>query len=460
MKQNAEPSISKPMHNSVRIIPNKGNIKAISQIALPVIAGMVSQNIFNLVDAAMVGKLGTAALAATGMGSYANFLCSAFVMGMAPAVQAIAARRKGEGKTHEAAIPLNGGLLLVAMIAIPLSALLSIYADLIFSFLVSDPKVVSLGESYLQLRLMAMLAMGINFAFRGYWTAMGTTKFYLYSLGVMHLANIVLNYLFIFGNYGFPELGVAGAGLASLVAAYVGTAFHIALGLKHSRVNGFLKGLPQKGSYRTMITLGASGGFQHLFFAAGLTTSMWIIGRIGTAELAAANVLTTLMLTGLLPAIGFGISAGSLVGQALGANHSNQAKSWGYQVCILGFTIIGLYSFPSVFFPDLILGLFLNEVETLKLARLPFQLTASFIAIDAIGLILQNVLMGAGDNKFTMKSSIIMQWMVYLPFALILQVFFSASLAVVWGAQLAYRIILMIIMVQRWVSGRWANHNI
>ena len=89
-------------------------------LALPIIGGMVSQNVLNLVDTAMVGTLGPSALAAVGMGSFANFMAMAFIMGLSAGVQAIAARRLGEGRASETASPLNAGLLIAFVVANPL----------------------------------------------------------------------------------------------------------------------------------------------------------------------------------------------------------------------------------------------------------------------------------------------------------------------------------------------------
>ncbi|MDH3728808.1 MAG: MATE family efflux transporter, partial [Myxococcales bacterium] len=140
-------------------------------LALPIIGGMLSQNVLNLVDTAMVGTLGDAALAGVGLGGFANFLLSSFVLGLSAGVQAMAARRVGEGRRAETAIPLNGGLLIALIIAVPWSATLIALAPEYFPWLTTDPSVVEQGVPYLRARLFAMAAMGMNFAFRGYWNA-------------------------------------------------------------------------------------------------------------------------------------------------------------------------------------------------------------------------------------------------------------------------------------------------
>jgi putative MATE family efflux protein len=179
---------------------------------------MLSQNVLNLVDTAMVGTLGDAALAGVGLGGFANFLFSAFILGISAGVQAMAARRVGEGRLSETAIPLNGGLLIALVIAVPWSALLITLAWEYFPVLTNDAAVVEQGVPYLRARLFAMFAMGMNFAFRGYWNAVDKSILYMRTLISMHVVNIFLNWVLIFGNLGAPELGAQGAGVASAIA--------------------------------------------------------------------------------------------------------------------------------------------------------------------------------------------------------------------------------------------------
>ena len=132
-------------------------------LALPIIGAMSSQNVLNLVDTAMVSRIGPSSLAAVGLGSFINFMSFSAITGLSAAVQAMAARRYGEGRLHETAIPLNGGILLSLLIGLPLSVILILAAPWIFARLNHDPDVVRQGTVYLQCRLLGIAAIGINF---------------------------------------------------------------------------------------------------------------------------------------------------------------------------------------------------------------------------------------------------------------------------------------------------------
>ncbi len=145
-------------------MPDRERRRAIWVIALPIMGGMMSQNVLNLVDIGMVGRLGDAALAATGLGSFANYLSIAFIIGLSAGVQALAARRLGEGREEETAVPLNGGLLLSLLLGLPLCAALFLGTPWAFQYLTEDPAVAELGAPYLQVRLLSMVAVGMNFS--------------------------------------------------------------------------------------------------------------------------------------------------------------------------------------------------------------------------------------------------------------------------------------------------------
>lgn len=426
-------------------------------LALPIVGGMVSQNVLNLVDTAMVGTLGDEALAAVGLASFANFMAQAFITGLAAGVQAMAARRMGEGRTGEMAVPLNGGLLVAIVLALPLSTLLFGLAPTLFPLLIDDPAVVALGVPYLQARLVGMVAVGMNFAFRGYWNGVNRSQLYMRTLLVMHASNIALNYVLIYGELGFPELGATGAGIGTTAATFIGTATYIVLALRQARAQGFGRGLPDRATLRSMLRLAIPNGIQMLLFATGFTVLNWIIGQIGTPELAAANVLINLTLVALLPGIAFGLAAASLVGQALGRGDVDDARRWGWDVARVASFALALLGLPFLVAPELVLRGFIHEAQTLALAATPLRLIGVVMAADAVGVVLQNAMLGAGASRQVMFVSVAMQWGLFLPVAYVVGPLLGFGLLAIWLANIAYRLLQAGLFVALWRRGTWAR---
>ena len=437
---------------------NRSRMRVILDLALPIMGGMASQNVMNLVDTGMVGRLGKSALAAVGMSSFAAFAAQAFIMGLSSGVQAMAARRLGEKRTSSMAVPLNGGLLTAILLGIPLSVVLFHAAPALYPYLNDDPAVIAEGVPYLQARLCAVTAVGMNFAFRGYFNGVNLSKLYLRSLLVMHAANLVLNYGLIFGKFGMPEMGATGAGVGTAIATYIGTLTYAVMAFRHARKAGFLQGLPDRETMRTMLALSLPSGVRQLFFAAGLAVLFRIVGMIGTEQLAVANVIVNIMLVAILPGLGLGMAAASLVGQALGRGDREDASRWGWDVVKLAMIILAIIGLPMWLIPEQLLSIFApHDPATVQAGVAPLRVVGLTITFDAIGLVLQNAMLGAGDSRRIMIVGVTLQWALFLPAAFIVGPYLGYGLLAVWIAQACHRILQAGIMGALWRSRRWAH---
>lgn len=421
---------------------------------------MVSQNLLNIVDTAMVGFLGDPALAAVGLGGFVVFMCQALILGISTGVQSSAARRKGEGKTDRAAAILNTALLLVLVVAPFFSIVLIQLAAPVFPFLNTDPAVIERGVPYLEWRLGAIVFVGMNFAFRGYWNALDMSRLYMTTLIIMHACNIALNYVLIFGKFGFTAYGVTGAGMASAISMGIGTAIYFFLGFRHIENGFFLRCFATRPETASLIRISLPSGLQQLFFAAGLVAMFWIIGRIGTPELAAANVLITVLLFAILPGLALGIACTTLVGQALGARNPDDAYQWAWDVCKITIILLTILGMPMWLVPDLVSSIFIHEPTTRELARWPMRIMGLTMPLEAIGFAFMHGLLGAGDAKRVMLVSIGTQWLIFLPFAFIVGPVLGYGLLGVWLLQGGSRGIQAFLFTQMWRGRKWQHIDV
>lgn len=405
----------------------------------------------------MVGQLGPASVGAISLSGFANFFAISLILGLSAGVQAMAARRMGEGNTKTAAVSLNGGILLAVIGGLPLGFGLAWFASDILELLVSEAQVVDAGVPYLQARLCTAFAVGINFSFRGFWNGIKKSHVYMGTLIFMHVINISLNYVLIFGKFGFPALGTLGAGLASGISVVAGSMFYIVMGFVQVRELGFMQKFPDKEAIRTLIRISMPNGIQQLFFSGGLLTLFVIIEKIGTAELAAASIIINIMLVGYLPGIALGLAAATLVGQALGRSDSADASLWGTQVTMVAMILLAGIGLPMWMVPEVLIGFFIDgegSSDVIRIARIPLLLTGAIMCLEAVSLVLMNALLGAGDSRSVMRVSIFMQWGFFLPLAALL-VFFGYGLLEVWAVNMAYRLALSGIFFTLWKSEKW-----
>ncbi len=421
---------------------------------------MVSQNLLNLVDTAMVGALGSTALAAVGIGGFASYMALAAIIGLASGVQAMVARRIGENRLDETAIPLNGGLFLALIIAVPLSIALWHLAPTLFPYLNSDAGVIEEGVPYVQARFIGMVAIGMNFSFRGYWAGISQTKMYLRVLIIMHLTNVGISYVLIFGLFGLPALGTEGAGLGTSISVYLGTALYFFFTYRMGKKNGFMSRIPSRETMVTMLRLAIPSALQQLMFASGLTVMLWIVGLVGVAEVAAYHVLVNFLLVALLPGMGLGLSALTLVGEALGRKEPNDARQWGWDVTKVAGLVMMLIGLPALVMPNLLLSGFIHEQAVLDIARVPLMILGGTIIFEAIGAVLMNALLGAGAAKQVMMVSITSQWFFSLPIAYIVGPVMGGDLTMLWIATGIPRILQGLTFALLWSRGKWATIKI
>lgn len=437
------------------MIPAKSRRQTILKLALPIIGAMLTQSLINLIDAALVGSLGETALAGVGIGGYTMFMITAIVFGLSSGVQAQTARRHGEEDITQRAQALNAGLLLALIVALPLTLLCLWQAPRLLGLITQQPAVQAVGVDYFHWRVLSLLPVAMMLCFRGYWNGIQQTGIYLRIILIMHGVNVLASIGLIFGFAGLPEMGAAGAGAGTTLAMFVGVLLWARHTGRHARISGYLQQLPGRGTLMMTLSLASPHSFQQLWFAAGYAALFWILGQIDTASVAVGHVLVNLSLLLILPGVGLGLAAMSLVGQALGRETPEDAHRWGWDVVRIAWACLALLALPMLLFPDAVLALFLHDRELIALGRLPLQLTALMIVLDAAALVLAQALLGAGANRTVMSVTLCMQWLIFLPLAWWIGVELGYGLFGIWWAQLGYRCLNSLSFALIWQRRRW-----
>jgi len=435
---------------------SKSRIKDILRLALPIIAGMGSQNLLNLVDVAMVGRLGTAPLAAVGLASMVIWVVTSPLQGLGPAVQAITARRMGQKQDSHLHRAIVNAIYTILLLGFPYAWLLLESSPWIFARLTSDPEIYQIGLSYANIRIYTVAIIGLNFCFRGYFNGRKLAVLYMQTLLMMHPINIVLNFLLIYGHMGLPALGADGAALGTAIATTLGCLNFIRLMTKHQNPGFSIS--PKVVSRRiqaNLVRLGLPSCLQTFSLALGFLFFFHIAGLVGREALAATNILINLSLVCTLVAIGLGLAVITLVGNSLGENDPVEAKNWVKCTAFLASVTIGTAGVLFALSPNFWLFLFTNEPQVVHIATLPLVLLGLSQTFDAAGLIFSYAHLGGGASKTVMAVSFINQWLIFLPACYIWTTYFDGLLLHLWICMFCYRFLLFLSF---WVSirrGRW-----
>ena len=252
-------------------------------------------------------------------------------------------------------------------------------------------------------------------------------------------------------------MGAVGAGLGSLIATWLGVFYYFYLGFRYARPYGFLKARPSRKILNSVVRLSLPTGFQMMLFAGGYTAMFWILGLAGEDHAAAGMVLINVMLLAILPGIGMGLAAASLVGQAMGRKDTEDARRWGWDVVRIAAMVMISIGLIMAIFPNQILGVFIHDPGPLLKAELPLRIFGLFIGVDAVGLVLQHSFRGAGATFQAMIIGVMLQWGLFLPVAYIVGPVMGNGILAVWITMMGYRALQASIYAVLWNRGTWSK---
>lgn len=433
----------------------RDRVLTISKLAIPVSVALSTTMVMSLVDLAMVASLGNEATAAVGLSVFGHALLLAFVGGVGPAVQGLVARRRGQGSSEAGALPLNAGLLASLIVGIPLSIIGYAIAPYFFSLVSSDPGVISTGVPFLRFLYVATVAAGMNAAFQGHWTGIEKPNVFMSIVLFMNVLNFCGNYVLISGRFGFPAMGSAGAALSTAVSLHVGVIINMVLSWRRFRKDGFLTAKPDASLLKRIFGLGIPASAQQFFRAAGVVVFYWIVGQVGTAELAALSVQVRVsMVLGIL-AISLGSASATLVSRTMGEGDPAGASEWGWDTGKLGVIVLTLLALPLVVFPEFFLSIFLTDPRSIEIAVLPWQLMMGMVGLGSLIYIFAYTLVTVGDGKRVALISFGTQWLVFLPAVWIVGPYLHYGLLQISYVQVIYGAVSAGLITMIWAQGRW-----
>lgn len=413
-----------------------------------------------LIDLAMVGRLGNKAVAALGLSVFSNRLIVASVEGLTSSVRGIVARRRGEGSTEPGCLPLNAGLLIALVVGAPLAVICYLAAPFFLAFISSDTDVSRIGTSFLSILCLAIPAIGMHNAFNGHWTGVEKPRVYMLIVIFINCLNIFLNYALIFGHFSMPALGASGAAISTVTSLYVGVVINCLILRFRFRNDGFLSAMPKRPLVMRIAQLTLPVNITQFFFVSGYLVFLWLIGQVGTAELAVASVLIRMTMVLAIVAISIGMASATVVSRTVGEGDLAGAVRWGWSAGKLGVIGITLLGFPILLFPKMLLSIFFSDPRTISIGDIPLRLQGAMTGILSLIYIFGGMLNSLGDGKRLMIISLTTQWFIFLPVVWFVGPHLHYGLLQLWLVQLAYSLLATVLVTGLWIDGRWKTIKI
>jgi len=441
--------------------------KYILRMALPAIAGVSTQMVVSLVDTALVGRLDDAVdyLAAMGLGVLATWAMISFFSSLATGTHVLIARRYGAKNYEGCADVLNTSLIISFIIGCVVSFLVVYFAFDIAKFFAVEkvgPKVPYYAGQFLSYRFIGIPFFLLTVSYRGFFFGIGKTKIFLYSGIMVNLLNIIFNYIFIYGAFGFKGMGLAGSGLGSTVATICDAIYYfIVSSLPNYRIRFglFKKFRFVKDIARSIIKLSLPVSLQNVFMLIGFLGFISITGYIGKEAQAASQTIIAAIQIVLMPCFGFGIAIQTLTGNSLGSGNIRQAKMYGYETSKIATIYTLTVGLLFWIIPRQILWLTTNDYAIIDYAVPALKIVGFGQIFYATGIVLANGLQSAGKTLFVMIAEVISNWIVFVPLAFLFGVVFNFGLEGAWAALPFYAISYSGIILFKFKFGKWTQVN-
>jgi len=436
-------------------VGNERNL--IFRFALPMLAGNIFQQLYNIVDSVIIGNyLGKEALAAVGASFPLIFVLISLIIGLSMGATIIISQYFGAKEFKQITKTIDTLFIFLFFTSIIISVVGIIFSGAIFRLIDVPEEVLPLAKSYFNIYIGGIILL---FGFNGTAAVLrgiGDSKTPLYFLIIATIMNIFLDILFI----RVFNWGVEGAAYATLISQ--GGAFITAviyLNRTHSIVNFSLIKLKfDKEIFKKSMQIGLPSGMQQTFVALGMLALLRIVNIYGTATLAAYTVAGRIDMFAALPAMNFSAALTTFVGQNIGAKKIERVKN-GFKAALLMTTLISLsVSLLVILFGKELMGLFTKDPDVILQGANYLLIVSSFYVVFSFMFVSNAVLRGAGETLIPMIITLLALWIIRLPSSYLLSLEFQES-GIWWGVPAGW-IFGAVLSYYFYKKGNWKNKSI
>lgn len=409
--------------------------KATLRLATPIIIGQVSQMLMGLTDTYMIGQVGKVPLAASAMAGNIFGIFYIVGIGLFQPLSVLIARGEGAGRPDDCAAFLKHGMALAFAFSF-LEMVLLTGLGFFLDRLGQPPEVIAEARAYYFIVVASMLPTFVFQVLRQYCEALHRPWLPMYFMLGAVVFNAFANWVLIYGKFGLPAMGLAGAGWATLAGRFLAAALlwaYLVRARRHDSTwpHGHWLAL-EAARFREMIRLGVPAAGQLLFEGGAFTAAAIMMGWLGTAPLAAHQIALTIAATTFMFMLGIATAVSIRVGQATGAGDQHRLRAIGFSglgLCVSGMAAFGLLLF---FFSTELARQFVEDPEVVALASQLIVISALFQVFDGAQVVGSGMLRGLSDIKIPTLITFTAYWLIALPGGYLWGVHWQGGAAAIW----------------------------
>jgi len=415
--------------------PIRTHIRETIKLAIPVAIGQLGHIMLGVVDSFMVGKLGAEPLAASALANGLFFLIMVLGIGMSHAITALVAIARGERNNEQCGVIVRQALIVNITFSVILT-LITYGAAQLIDQMNQDIEVARLTKSYLEILSISIFPFMLFQTYRQFIEGLSFTKPPMYVAILANIVNVFGNWILVFGNLGFPALGLDGAGYATLITRLFMSISMMLFVLKAPRYKEYDPTLRFKSInfevISRIIRIGLPSGLMYSMEVGAFALAAIIIGWLGSASLAAHQIAINLASISYMVVLGIASAATIRVGNALGRKNIADVRLAGLSAIILGSVFMSFTGIIFILFNKVLPQLYIIDSEVIGIASSLLIIAALFQLSDGVQAVGMGALKGITDVNVPMIITFVAYWLIALPVGYLLGFIFELNIIGIW----------------------------
>lgn len=413
----------------------KQHIKETIKLAIPISFGQLGHVMMGVVDSMMVGQIGTVPLAAAALVNGLFFLVLVIGIGVSMAATPLISMAKGALKYNDCGKTLNHSLVVNFSFSIIL-AVLTFGMSYVIPLLNQPKEVVAEAIPYMRVLSFSSIAFMLFQTYRQFLEGLSIPNPPMVIALLANLLNAFLNWIFIFGKFGAPALGLFGAGIATTATRWIMAFALILFVLNYKRVKQYSPRLNftslDKNLLRKLINIGLPSGFQYFLEVGAFAFAAIMIGWIGSRQLAAHQIAINLASITYMIILGISAAGTIRVGGFLGENNWKKVRHAGFSSLGIAVTIMFCFGVTFIFFKTTLAYFYVKDIVVIGIASQLLIIAALFQIFDGMQATGVAVLRGLSDVKIPLIISLLAYWIIGIPVGALLGFYFKLGAVGVW----------------------------
>lgn len=437
--------------------------KDIWRVSMPIMLGLLTQNVMQITNTIFLGRVGEVEFGAAGLAGiyYIAFFMLGF--GFSIGAQIMIGRRNGQERYNDIGTIVIQGIMFLLIFATLLYFASNYFSSTLLRKWIKSHDVYEAAAHYLDWRTFGFFFASVNIMFRAFFVGIARTSVLTYNALVMTVVNVIFDYLLIFGELGFPQLGIAGAGIASLIAETSSIIFFIVytkLTVNLSKY-GFHKMKFKFSIIRSILNISIFTMVQY-----AISMSTWFIFFLaienhGERDLAITNIIRTFYMIFFIPMNALATTANTLVSNTMGMKKISEVIPLIKRICLLSLIIVVVMGLITLSASKFWISLIASDKDLNLITEtvMPLLVLVTALPICSIGTVVFNAISGTGNTRMALILELITMF-IYVSYMWKIVIIDKSSVALCWTTEHVYWLTLLVLSCIYFGKGKWQTKSI